>query len=373
MKSVIGLVNFHSSPDISPITDQRALGSTSFLGRYAFCDFALSNLCNSEISTVGLLVKEHQRSILKHLGSLDYWLTNTKIGKTVVMYNEEAHFHPETNTDLNNIRVNDWLIYDSPASLIVIVPAHLVISFDLRPYIKAHLKSQAKVTFLAKPIPDASQEFLGAYLLEKDENGGVAEAERNDCSSSKKALASLGIIIVNRSILFDAVHDPIAVRAKKDIETKLLEMAMLEKNGYYIAEYEGFARSIDTFQHYMDYSLSFLKKTDAMEIFHDEWPIYTLTHDTIPALYGEKSVVQNSFISNGAIIEGTVINSIIARNVRIAKGAVVRDSIIFSSARIGEGARVSCALVDKHATVNDGHVIKGSKNAPIYLKQGGNL
>ena len=33
MKNVIGLVNFHSSPDVSPITDSRPLGSTSFLGR----------------------------------------------------------------------------------------------------------------------------------------------------------------------------------------------------------------------------------------------------------------------------------------------------------------------------------------------------
>lgn len=373
MKNVIGMVNFHSSPEIPPLTDQRALGSTSFLGRYAFCDFALSNLCNSEISTVGLLVKEHQRSILKHLGSLDFWLTNTKIGKTVVMYNEEAHFSPETNTDLNNIRVNDWLIYDSPASIIVIVPAHLVISLDLRPYIKEHIEKQRKVTFIAKPIDNPSEGYLGSYLFETDEEGNVVSAKRNDGSSHAPALASLGIFIVNRSVLFDAVHDPAAIRARMDVESKLLEVGLIEKRGYVVSRYEGFARYIDSFQHYMDYSLSFLQKKDADEIFKKNWPIYTLTHDSIPAVYGEEARVQNSYVANGAIIEGTVINSIISRKVTIAKGAVVRDSIIFSSAHIEKGAKVSNALIDKHAVISAGHTIKGSKNAPIYLKQGDRL
>jgi glucose-1-phosphate adenylyltransferase len=51
---VIGLVDLPQfAPSLGELTANRSLGSTSFLGRYAFCDFALSNFCNSEIANVG--------------------------------------------------------------------------------------------------------------------------------------------------------------------------------------------------------------------------------------------------------------------------------------------------------------------------------
>ncbi len=373
MKNVIGFVNFHSAPYVPPLVDHRSLGSTSFLGRFALCDFALSNLCNSEISQVGLLIKEHQRSILKHLGSMDYWLTNTKIGRTRVLYNEDAHFHPETNTDMNNIRVNDWFIYESTATQMVIVPSHLIIKIDLRPYIKLHNAHQNKATIVCHKIADASKEFLGAYLLDLDEDGTIKGFRKNDGGNVGPAIVSLGIHVINRATLSDIVHDPKAIRANMDIEGQMLQTAVIEKAGFEVVYYDGFVRSIDTFKHYMDYCLAFLDKKNASEIFDGDWPIYTLTHDTIPALYGAGAVVQNSYVSNGAIVEGTVINSIIARDVRIAKGAVVRDSIVFSSSRIGEGAKVSHALLDKGTIILGGHVLKGSKNEPVYIAQGATL
>jgi ADP-glucose pyrophosphorylase len=62
MKDVIALLDCHNSPELGELTSSRPLASTSFLGRYAFADFALSNFCNSEIQNVGILVKDHQRS-----------------------------------------------------------------------------------------------------------------------------------------------------------------------------------------------------------------------------------------------------------------------------------------------------------------------
>ena len=88
---VIGLLNFYTAPSLGEITENRPLGSTSFLGRYAFCDFALSNFCNSGISDIGLMIKDHQRSVLKHLGSMSAWVTNTKVGRMNIMVNEKGH------------------------------------------------------------------------------------------------------------------------------------------------------------------------------------------------------------------------------------------------------------------------------------------
>ena len=55
MRKVIGFVNLHHSPSLGELTSSRPLASTSFLGRYAFIDFVLSNFANSGVNEIGVL------------------------------------------------------------------------------------------------------------------------------------------------------------------------------------------------------------------------------------------------------------------------------------------------------------------------------
>ena len=80
MKDVIGLINCFQDPDLGGLTSHRTLASTSFLGRYAFMDVAMSNFSNSGIDNVAVMVRNHQRSILKHMGNMSSWVNNTKTG-----------------------------------------------------------------------------------------------------------------------------------------------------------------------------------------------------------------------------------------------------------------------------------------------------
>lgn len=367
----IGIVNFHSSPEISPLTDSRPLGSTSFLGRYAFCDFALSNFSNSGISTVGLLVKDHQRSILKHLRSMDAWVQNTKIGQEIIMFNEPAHkLRGGENTDIANIKENDWILYDSSASYLVIVPAHLVCLIDLRKVLEAHIASKCKITVVGTKVQDKQSEYLKEWILVPDEEGHIAKARKNSKREKGPAIMSMGIVAINRTTLAELIRRFLPDNPKADLGEliNILSVSTGLKRNLYI--YEGYSRCIDTFEHYMSYSFELLDPAISKKLFVPSWPIYTLTHDTPPALYGKGAEVKNSFVSNGAIIEGVVENSIIARDVHIAKGAVIRNSILFSNCRIGEGAKLDYALIDKHAIVTRNHDAKGTLEKPFYLKQG---
>lgn len=370
MKSVTGIVNFHTAPDVLPITEARPLGSTSYLGRYAFCDFALSNLCNSGISQVGLLVKDHQRSILKHLGSMNSWVINTKIGHTHILYNEPGHRDPRLNTDVNNLLENDWLLYDSSSQYFVFIPSHMVMAMDLRPYVKAHIKENRSVTVVASKQRNLKTSWLGANVLAFDDKGVLVDCEANKGQFSTPRVVSLDTIIINRTALVNILRKYAPLYPQADLFSLMMIAHKENAEPIVVDYYDGFARSIDSFAHYMDYSFEMLDKHKADQLFRPEWPIYTLTHDTPPALYGEESQVQNSYVSNGARIEGKVINSIIARNVVIGKGAVVKNSIIFSNVKINEGANVENVLIDKYSIVEHDHVIKGKPKEPIYVAQG---
>ena len=85
---ILGILNLYDSPSLGGLTKNRTLGSTSFLGRFALMDFALSNFTNSDIDEINVLVKDNFRSVAKHCGSLKNWASNTKIGRQNYLVND---------------------------------------------------------------------------------------------------------------------------------------------------------------------------------------------------------------------------------------------------------------------------------------------
>jgi hypothetical protein len=106
------------------------------------------------------------------------------------------------------------------------------------------------------------------------------------------------------------------------------------------------------------------------KIVSNDWPIYTKTHDTPPAKYLEKAWVRNSFVSNGAIIDGKVENSVICRDVVIKENAVIRNSILLSGSEVAKDAVLEYVIVDKGAKIVNVKELKGTKENPLYVGQG---
>ncbi len=369
MKNVIGLLNCHSSPELGELTSNRPLASTSFLGRYAFCDFALSNFCNSEIDNVGILVKNHQRSMLKHMGSMMSWVTNTKVGHETIFYNENGALNEAYNTDINNILENDWVLYDSNASYIVFQSAHIIMNLDLRPILDEHIARGESITVLYKEIEDADREFGSSNVFDIDNEGYVRCAKKND-GTHKKANVSLEVWIINREVLAEIVRRHNEVSASFGMKETLAWLVDIGAYKMHAHKFEGYARCFDSLPHYVQYSFELLDRDVAEQLFLPSWPIYTQTHDTPPALYGKDADVRNSFVSNGCIIEGEVTDSILCRGVKIGKGAVIKRSIILSQVSVGDKAVLGDVVVDKYSVITANHTIKGDPYNIIYLKQG---
>ena len=78
MAKVIGLVNLHSDIEFTGLTERRPVASVSFLGRYGIIDFVLSNMSNSKIDAIGVMIQKKPRSLFKHLGNGNSWNFNQK-------------------------------------------------------------------------------------------------------------------------------------------------------------------------------------------------------------------------------------------------------------------------------------------------------
>ena len=112
------------------------------------------------------------------------------------------------------------------------------------------------------------------------------------------------------------------------------------------------------------------KEKELLKLINDDWPIYTMTNDSCPTLYKPGAKVCGSLVANGCQIEGTVINSVIGRNVVIREGAVIKDSVILPDTLIDKNVKLECAVVDRLSIVTHVKELKGTPEEPIYIKRG---
>lgn len=372
MKDVIALLNCHECARLGVLTEERPLASTSFLGRYAFMDVALSNFTNSGIDNVGILVKDHQRSILKHMGNMSSWVNNTKTDKITLLTNEKGLINPPYNTDLANLKENDYLLYDSSASTLVFQSPHIIAPIDFNPIVKEHRERGEGITIVYKRIKDGDRDFVGQCRLTIDQDGYVTDASKND-GSEKEICVSLATWIIDRKALLEIVKESQRHDLSLGIADYIVYFVKSKRLKVHAYEYKGYARCFNSLEKYMEYSFELFKPEVANTLFKKDWPIFTLTHNSKPALYGPNAKISNSFIANGCIVDGDIKNSILCRGVTVEKGAKLNRCIVFRGSKIGENVVLSDVVVDKHAKIAQKHKIEGDPDVPIYVDQGASV
>ncbi len=94
-----------------------------------------------------------------------------------------------------------------------------------------------------------------------------------------------------------------------------------------------------------------------LDLYDPTWKIFTKSEEKPPVKVLDQACVQTSLISNGCIIEGTVINSVLSPGVRVGKGSVVKDSIVLNDTIISENVTIDRCIIDKHVVVgHDSHL-----------------
>ena len=100
--------------------------------------------------------------------------------------------------------------------------------------------------------------------------------------------------------------------------------------------------------------MDLLGEKPMLDLNDDSWRIYARHSAETPQYIGSEAVVENSSITEGCEIYGTVINSVLGSDVIVEKGGVVRDSVIMDGVRVCAGATVDYAIVDEKSVVLEG-------------------
>ena len=370
MRNVIGIVNLHDCPHLGPITMNRPTGAVSFLGRYGLMDFTLSNFSNSGIDKVAVLAETSAHSIRNHLKNGEVWIRNTKLGFQRIMTNEDLLQVSKFNTDVNNIKANKNVFLEADPDYIIVAPVFMLMSYDYQQLLEAHQESGADITILCKHVKNnTDKDFFNCDVIDVDADGNIAGMVTNTCRR-KEADVSLESFIFSKGVLKKIIQEAGNISqlySLRQLVKYFIENKMLVARPCF---YDGCVVPILSFEHYVRHSFDLLNYEKRAELFKEDWPIYTTTHNTPPALYGDHAIVTNSFIANGCIVKGKVKNSIISRDVVIEEGASVEDCIIFTDSLVGANIKVKNVVADKHSQLVELKRIGSDKEEILYIGRG---
>ncbi len=366
-KKVLGIVNIEPSyVHVEGIEDYRPISATSIMGRYRVIDFILSNFTNSGIYNIDIQVKNRPRSTIAHIQHTNYNI-NTKRGNIRILHGEKAIPNEIYNTDVASLMNNLQYFEESNAPYVILAPSHFIYVQDFNELIDYHIKSKNDITILYQNTQRANEDFLMCDTLEMNASKRITKIEKN-LGKSKREKISLETYIMSKKIFIDMIYAAMATSSLYSLSDIIADGVDIFKIGGYC--HSGYAACLSTINAYYRASMEIKKEKELHSMFKDSWPIYTATNDTCPTLYKNGSKVTNSIVGNGCIIEGTVSNCVIGRNVVIKEGAIIKDSVIMPDVLINKNVKMDKCIVDRMAIVTHIKALAGDDQKPLYIRRG---
>lgn len=366
--AVAGIVFANTNDNfLKKLTAHRSMASVPFGGRYRLIDFALSNLVNAGVTTVGIIPKEKYRSLMDHVGSGIAWELDRKNGGLYLLPPYQTSGMRRYNGTIDALYGARDYLERSKTDYVVLCDADVLANVDITAAIKNHIANEADISIVyhngALSPADEPKETM---LLDLDENNNVTSISF-DPEEQVTANYSIGIIILGRELLSKLVSEA----SDKDLtsfnrEVIAKKLKSLKVIGFEHTEYVAIMNSTRS---YYSASMDLLQNHVRRQLFNKNRPIFTKTRDDMPTRYGTKAKVENCFIADGCVINGTVNNSILFRGVNIEKGAVVENSILMQETSVGNDAVLSNVIADKNAVIGDGMVLKGTENKAFFVEK----
>lgn len=363
MTRTIGLVTTNYSVEgYEELSEKRPAAAMPFGGRYRLMDFALSNLVNSGVRTVGVITPYYYRSILDHMGAGKAWGLDRKSGGLFVLPGTIYGFREESGHFLlHDISRNIQFLERGDADYVLCTDCGYLYNADYRTLIEEHENSGAEVTVLYKRLP-SGEKHQGRYL---EMDGGRRVRALPVDSAGEKLF--LNCFIVNKNFLLRFLK---AYETMEHRDFIALLSGMLDTVKVQGVEFAGYVGYTDGIADYFETSRNLLVREVRQELFGGDRQIFTRIHDEPPTAFSEKAEVSNSVISSGGHIGGSVENSVLFRGVVVEEGAVVRNCVLMEKTVIRSGAMLENVVCDKQVSVGCGVVLRGTPEHPCLLRKG---
>ena len=361
-----------------PLTAVRSKPSVPFGGRFRIVDFVLSNLVNSGIHSIYLLVQYKSQSLIEHVNHA-WTLSNAIPDQFVTIVPPQMREGPEWfQGTADAIYQNLNLIGSRAPDMVAVFGADHIYRMDVRQMVSFHKRNGADVSVAAIPIPIGLASSFG--VITADDDGRVSDfiekpeqpvpmPGRTDC-----AYGSMGNYLFNTEVLKEALLEA-RERGENDFGRHILPRLIRSHKVYAydfstnrvpgIRDYEepAYWRDVGTIEAYYAAHMDLLGLEPRFNIFNPKWRIFSSGYQG-PSSKIIDGQIKNSMIGAGAIIKGgSIRNSIVRREVMIEEDVELEDCIIMDYTIIRRGARLRRVIVDRYNTIAAGTQIGYDRDA----------
>ncbi|MEO9330089.1 glucose-1-phosphate adenylyltransferase family protein [Gordonia aurantiaca] len=348
------------------LTDRRAKPALPFAGNYQLIDFPLSNLHHSHIDDVWLCV-QYQADGLTQLvaGGRPWDLDRTSGGLRIVM--PEQTDAPETedgfatgNADLL-YRIRDRIV-DQDAAEVIVMSADHVYDFDYRDALDTHRRHGAECTVVTTTC--ALDEASRHATVTARRDGTVREFRYKPERATTRTIAT-EIFVYDSTVLVEGLENLM----RKTTEHSAADDTGLGDFGEHLLPWfvdrgktvahamSGYWIDAGRPETYVQAHRDLL--AGKLDVFRADRPILTNQPQRTAARVEAGAVIEDSLISSGARVHGTVRRSVLGPGVVVEKGASVVDSIVFADSVIGAGSSVAWSILDERVRVGPDATVGG--------------
>lgn len=142
-------------------------------------------------------------------------------------------------------------------------------------------------------------------------------------------------------------------KSQKDFGKNVLPAMLARGERMFAYPFEGYWKDVGTIDSLYEANLDLLNPGMTLDLRDSSWRIYSRSRALPPHYIGPSSFVQNSVVTEGCTVEGTVDYSILSSGVTVEEGATVRYSVVMPGAVIKKGAVVQYAILAEDAVIGE--------------------
>ncbi len=377
-----------------PLTATRSKPAVPIAGKYRLVDIPISNCINSSINRMFVLTQYNSASLNKHIKNT-YQFSAFSKGFVDILAAEQTPDSPgwfqgtadAVRQSLKHIGNNDF-------DYVLILSGDQLYQMDFGAMIDNHTAQGADITIATIPVGDreapefgilkANEETIITSFIEKPAKDLLPEWVSDTGTEMQKQgrnyLASMGIYIFNRKLLFDLLEVD-----KKDATDfgKEIIPSSIGKSKVISYQYDGYWTDIGNIYSFFEANLALTLEIPLFNLFDNRNVVYSRARMLPPAKISG-TTLEHTLIAEGCIINASrVENSVIGIRSRIGQGSTVVSCYMMGSdyyetleeisrnveksipkLGIGDRCYIKNVIIDKNCRIGNDVRINGGAHLP---------
>ena len=373
-----------------PLTATRSKPAVPIAGKYRLVDIPISNCLHSNISRIFVLTQFNSASLNKHIKNT-YHFSSFSTAFVDILAAEQTPTSggwfqgtaDAVRQSLHHLSVHEF-------EYVLILSGDQLYQMDFDEMINKHIAAGADISIAS--IPVHVNDVPGFGILQTDSDGRITsfvekpksgfESLVSEVSDEMKAegriyLASMGIYIFNRKVLYDLLQSNDHTDFGKEIIPQSIKTHKVVSY-----QYEGYWTDIGTIPSFFDANLGLTDEIPAFNLFGNR-PIYTRAR-MLPPSKVSGTHLERAIISEGCIINAShITHSLVGIRTRIGFDTTIESCYIMGSDNyqtleqiatskannepimgIGDRCQIKNAIIDKNCHIGNDVIINCGEPLP---------